>query len=187
MMRPNNKQTAAAAAQRARFARVRLLIEEIDRITEDGELRSSSVANKASFLTVAAGVVVAASAAQLWTAFPVGGVIALGLACLGLLCAAVALRPARRFGLVAQRLADRYLDSIKTALDIKASLVRQKADVITGRAVVSHLRRPARLPLDMACSSLRRNHDETNSPNYRSGLLQVWLTRSFRPRVRPVG
>lgn len=123
----------ATAARRLKFDRVRLLNEEMDRLTVDVDQRAASVANKASFLAVAAGVIIAASVAQLWTVLPWIGVIALGFACVGLLCATVALRPGRRIGLVAQRLADAYLDSELSAASVEVQLVRRKADVISAR------------------------------------------------------
>ncbi|MFK4483293.1 hypothetical protein [Curtobacterium sp. AB7] len=121
------------AARRRQFDRVRLLNEEMDRLTIDVDQRAASVSSKASFLAVAAGVIIGASVAQLWTVLPWIGVLALGFACVGLLCATVALRPGRRIGLVAQRLADLYLDSELYAAAIETQLVRQKADVISAR------------------------------------------------------
>ncbi|MDD1386777.1 hypothetical protein [Curtobacterium poinsettiae] len=127
------EQDVAAAARRRKFDRVRLLNEEMDRLTADVDQRVASVLNKASFLAVAAGVIIAASVAQLWTVLPWIGVLALGFACVGLLCATVALRPGRRVGLVAQRLADLYLDSELYASTIERQLVRQKANIISAR------------------------------------------------------
>lgn len=121
--------------QRARFARVRLLNEEVDRLTLDLEQHAAGVANKASFLAVSAGVLIAASVGQVWTVFPAGGLLTLALACVGLLSAAVALRPAKRVGLIAQRLADRYLDTSMASMEIEAILVREKADNISTREV----------------------------------------------------
>jgi len=129
----NRRDQAATDARRRKFDRVRLLNEEVDRLTVDVEQRAASVSNKASFLAVAAGVIIAAAVAQLWTVLPWIGVLALGFSCLGLLCATVALRPGRRIGLVAQRLADAYLDSELSASEIELLLVRRKADVISAR------------------------------------------------------
>jgi hypothetical protein len=116
-----------------KFDRVRLINEELDRLTIDVGERTLSVTNKASFLAVAAGVLIAATTSQLWTRFQWFGAAGLVLACLGLLCAAVALRPARRYGILAQRLTDSYIDSTKLAQDIEAILVRTKSDAITRR------------------------------------------------------
>jgi len=129
----NRRDQAATDARRRKFDRVRLLNEEVDRLTVDVEQRAASVSNKASFLAVAAGVIIAAAVAQLWTVLPWIGVLALGFACLGLVCATVALRPGRRIGLVAQRLADAYLDSELSASEIELLLVRRKSDVISAR------------------------------------------------------
>lgn len=118
---------------RAWFARVRLLNEELDRLTTDAAERTASVTQKASFLAVSAGVLVAASTVQLWSNTPWFGVIALGLACLALACAAVAVRPGQRLGLSARRIVDRYLDSTLSAADVEAQLVHDKAAAITSR------------------------------------------------------
>lgn len=130
--------SAAGSDERVRLAkrrheRVRLLNEELDRLTADVTERTVSVTNKASFLAVSAGVLVAATTSQLWSQFLWLGAAALMLACLGLLCAAVSLRPGRRFGIVAQRLTDTYLDSTKLAQDIEVDVVRIKSDAITRR------------------------------------------------------
>lgn len=121
---------------RAQFDRVRLLNEEMDLLTSDLEHRLESVTNKASFLAVAAGVLIAASGAHLWDRLAGFGVAALALACTGLFCAAVALRPHKREGLIAQRLADHYIDSSLSVTEIEVKLVQQKADVISARELV---------------------------------------------------
>jgi hypothetical protein len=131
----SRKARAAAVAQERKFARVRLLNEELDRLTTDVDQRVASVANKGSFLAVAAGVLIAASVGQRWTVDPLGGVAALALACAGLLCATVALRPSRRAGFVAQRLADLYVDSQLSSSEVEVRLVRQKAKIIGLREV----------------------------------------------------
>jgi hypothetical protein len=112
---------------------VRLLGDEVDRLTVDVDQRSAGVANKASFLAVSAGVLLAASTSQLWAHLPWVGAIALLLACVGLSCAAVALRPGKRFGLVAQRLTDRYLDTTSSALAIEEAILREKSTIISRR------------------------------------------------------
>jgi len=122
-----------ASQARARFARVRLLSDELDKLMSDASERSESVNSRASFLAVAAGVLVAAATAQLWTQAEFVGIVALALASIGLLCAAVALRPAKRPGLIAQRLVDRYFDSRRSALEMEAEIVQDKASVISAR------------------------------------------------------
>jgi len=119
--------------QRARFARVRLLNDELDKLTTDASERTASVTNKASFLAVSAGVLVAASTVQLWTHAPWLGVVALALSCIALACAAVAMRPGSRLGIQARRLVDRYADSAMSALAVEAQLIEDKAAAITQR------------------------------------------------------
>ncbi|MGZ0069469.1 hypothetical protein [Microbacterium arborescens] len=121
------------SATRARFARVRLLNEELDKLTTDAAERTASVTNKASFLAVSAGVLVAASTAQVWETLAIFGVAALALACAALACAAVAVRPGKRAGLQARRLVDRFSDSTATALQIEAQIIEDKASVLALR------------------------------------------------------
>lgn len=121
------------ATRRAKFDRVRLLSTELDELSVDASQRASSVNNKASFLAVSAGVLVAASTSHLWTALAWLGALALALSCAALLCAAIASRPGRRRGIVAQRLVDRYLDSTLSTLSVEELIVRDKAAVIAGR------------------------------------------------------
>lgn len=128
-----SKESQQDRALRARHARVRLLNEELDRLTTDVGERSVSVTSKASFLAVSAGVLVAASTSQIWSTQAWFGIAALVFAGVAVLCAAVALRPARRLGLVAQRLTDRYLDTNKTALAIETEIVQGKSRAITSR------------------------------------------------------
>jgi len=119
--------------RRARAARVRLLNEELDRLVTDAAERTASVTNKASFLAVSAGVLVAASTVQLWAKVPTFGVVALALACVALACAAVAVRPGKRMGIEARRLVDRYADSAMNALQVETQLIEDKANVLMYR------------------------------------------------------
>ncbi len=121
---------ATADPNRRHFDRVRLLNEELDRLTADAAERTASVNNKASFLAVSAGVLVAASTVQLWTKMPGFGVAALGLACVALACAAVAVRPGKRLGIEARRLVDRYADSNLTAQQVETQIIEDKANVL---------------------------------------------------------
>lgn len=121
------------ASVRARFARVRLLNEELDKLTVDAAERTASVTNKASFLAVSAGVLVAASTAQLWEAIAAFGVAALALSCAALACAAVAVRPGKRTGIQARRLVDRFSNSASSALQIEAQIIEDKASVLSLR------------------------------------------------------
>lgn len=121
----------SSANRRADHARLGLVAGEVDRLLDDMRSRTSSIANKASFLAVSAGVVVTASTAQVWSKLVWFGVAALSLACIGLVCAAIALRPERRFGIIAQRLTDKYLDSPKSCSVIERQLTITKADSIT--------------------------------------------------------
>lgn len=124
-----------SAASKEKSRRTRLLNEELDKLVTDATGRSASVANRASFLAVAAGVLVAASTAQVWTTAGAIGICALALASLSLLCAAVAMRPGKRLGIQAQRLVDRYLDSSRTANSIEEDIVRDKANIITAQEI----------------------------------------------------
>jgi len=120
-----------ASRKKQSFRRVRLLNEELDKLVADATTRSASVANKASFLAVSTGVLVAATTGQLWMRATIVGICALALASAGLLSAAMALRPGKRSGLDAQRLVDRYLDSTRMADSIERDLVVSKADSIS--------------------------------------------------------
>lgn len=119
--------------QRARAVRLEMLNEELDRLTVDAAERTASVANRASFLAVSAGVLIAASTAQLWSSRPEFGVAALGLACISLLCATAASRPGKRPGIRAQRLVDNYANADVTAGHVLSAVVRQKADALEVR------------------------------------------------------
>lgn len=107
--------------------------EELDKLTVDAAERTASVTNKASFLAVSAGVLVAASTAQLWEALAPFGVAALALSCAALACAAVAVRPGKRIGIQARRLVDRFSDSASSALQIEAQGIEDKASVLSLR------------------------------------------------------
>ena len=121
--------------RRARFGRVRLLNEELDKLTADAADRTAGVTNKASFLAVSAGVLIAASTTQLWTTLAWFGVIALALACAALASAAVAMRPGKRLGIQARRLVDRFADSSMNALRIEALIVEDKAATLSQREI----------------------------------------------------
>ena len=118
------------AVRRAEFARLRLIHEELDRLDLDAGQRSSSVLSKASFLSVATGVIIAAATARLWDGQPVLGAIALALACFSLVCASIALRPGNRLGILPQRLVDRYLDTTKAAITVEREIVLDKSKVL---------------------------------------------------------
>lgn len=111
--------------QRARALRTELLNAEVDKLTTDAAERTASVANKASFLAVSGGVLIAASTAQLWSARSIFGVGALGIACVALFCATAASRPGKRLGLRAQRLVDTYAGADITGLQMLSSIVRR--------------------------------------------------------------
>lgn len=121
------------ARELARFKRAEVLNSELDNLTIDAAERTASVANRASFLAVSAGVLIAASAAQLWSEKPFFGVAALGLACVALLCATAASRPGKRPGIPAQRLVDTHEDSSISADQLLRSIVRMKADALEAR------------------------------------------------------
>ncbi|MFJ2543040.1 hypothetical protein [Microbacterium sp. NPDC087589] len=119
--------------QRARALRIELLNDELDKLTVDAAERTASIANRASFLAVSAGVLIAASTAQLWSARAIFGVVALGLGCIALLCATAASRPGKRLGLRAQRLVDTYADADVSGGQLLSAIVRQKADALEFR------------------------------------------------------
>lgn len=128
--RANSLEIDKQDRQRARVLRTELLNAEIDKLTTDAAERTASVANKASFLAVSGGVLIAASTAQLWSARSIFGVLALSIACVALFCATAASRPSKRLGLRAQRLVDTYAGADITGLHMLSSIVRQKADVL---------------------------------------------------------
>lgn len=68
------------AARRKAFDRLRLLTHEVDLLVEDAAERTQSIASKASFLAVSAGVLIAALTAQIWTQQTILALIALILA-----------------------------------------------------------------------------------------------------------
>ncbi|WP_092505700.1 hypothetical protein [Agrococcus jejuensis] len=119
----------AARAQK-RFDRVRLLNEELDRLSTDAATRSAGVSNKGSFLAVTAGILLTAATVQLWTQAPLYGVVSLGFACAALACAAIALRPGTRPGINARRLVDRHIDCDHLAAHVETEIVRDKATVL---------------------------------------------------------
>lgn len=133
MGKRNDAAVAAAATRKVNFDRVRLIHDDLDRLTTDAAERTASIATKASFLAVSAGVIIAALTAQVWEHFPVVGVVAMGLAVAGLLCAAVALRPGRRQGTTGRSLVDRFVDSTASVQQIEPILVREKAGHLAAR------------------------------------------------------
>lgn len=124
---------AAAVTKKTNFDRVRLIHDDLDKLTADATERTQSISTKASFLAVSAGVIIAALTAQVWTHFVAVGVVSMGLAVVGLLCAAVALRPGRRQGTTGRSLADRYIDSTHSVQQIEPILVREKSNNLTAR------------------------------------------------------
>lgn len=124
---------AAAVTKKTSFDRVRLIHDDLDKLTADATERTQSISTKASFLAVSAGVIIAALTAQVWNHFVVVGVVSMGLAVAGLLCAAVALRPGRRQGTTGRSLADRYIDSTHSVQQIEPILVREKSNHLAAR------------------------------------------------------
>jgi hypothetical protein len=133
MRKKDETASAQVVSKRVAFDRVRLIHEDLDKLAADATDRTQSIATKASFLAVSAGVVIAALTAQVWSELVVVGVISMALATVGLLCAAVALRPARRPGTSGRSLADRFLDSTASVQQIEPVLVREKANHLAGR------------------------------------------------------
>lgn len=114
---------------------MRLLNEELDKLSIDASERSSSVINKASFLAVSAGVAIGASTSQIWKQLPIFALLSLALAGLALVCAAAALRPGLRVGISAQRLTDQFIDSTQSAAAVERAIVIMKSQALTSREV----------------------------------------------------
>ncbi len=124
------EQPADDQEERKRFARIQLLHNELDHLLTDASNRQSGIYTKASFLAVSAGVLIAASTAQLWQFLPGFGVGALAFGCVALVCAAVALRPGKRIGIQGWRIVARHFDSTQTAFTVEREIVQDKGRVL---------------------------------------------------------
>lgn len=120
---------AEIARQRRLAQRVEMLTAEADRISSETSGRSARVDNKASFLAVGAGIVVAAQSAIDWALPWLAVVPSMLLALVALALAAVALRPQRRAGLSTSALVNLWLDSEQATLAIEVSILREKAQI----------------------------------------------------------
>jgi hypothetical protein len=119
---------AITASQRIK--RMQLVHHEIDLLRGDAADRRRSVDARASFLAVAAGIVITASAASQWKTTGWFAVIPLALATIALALAAIASRPERRTELSATRIFDRYLDSEQPPAAIERSVLESKVAAI---------------------------------------------------------
>ncbi|MGW9269820.1 hypothetical protein [Microbacterium sp. NPDC055599] len=127
------KPTEETRLRKQNYDRIRMVHDELDRLGVDAAERTQSMATKASFLAVSAGVIIAAVTAQVWGHLVWFGIVALSLACLALICAAVALRPGRRAGLPARRIADKYINSTSSVEMIAPALAEEKATILAAR------------------------------------------------------
>lgn len=127
---PSEENMKETSLRRRQFTRNRLLNEELDRLSVDATDRFTSVNNKASFLAVSAGVIIAASTSQLWSVAPAFSIWGLILAFIALASAAVTLRPGRTAGLNGQRVVDLYQDSSLSAAQVEESLVKSKGMIL---------------------------------------------------------
>lgn len=119
---------AITASQRIK--RMQLVHHEIDLLRGDATDRRRSVDARASFLAVAAGIVITASAASQLKTTGWFAVIPLALATIALALAAIASRPERRTELSATRIFDRYLDSEQPPAAIERSVLESKVAAI---------------------------------------------------------
>lgn len=106
-----------------------MLTAEADRIALETSARSAKVDNKASFLAVGAGIVVAAQSAIDWELSWLAVVPSMLLALVALGLAAIALRPQRRTDLSTSALVNMWLDSEQSTLAIEQSILREKARI----------------------------------------------------------
>ncbi|WP_146080082.1 hypothetical protein [Clavibacter michiganensis] len=111
-----------------RAQRVRYLADETDRLVEAGAARQQSVDTKASFLAVAAGIVIAASVSKNWRVADSIALAPLVFSMLALASAAVALRPGRRRDLTPKGITQRWLDSESTFETVESALLAQKVE-----------------------------------------------------------
>ncbi|WP_412161711.1 hypothetical protein [Curtobacterium flaccumfaciens] len=109
---------------------MQLVHNEVDLLRAGASDRRRSVDARASFLAVAAGIVITASASSQWRTAGWFAVIPLALATIALALAAIASRPERRTELSATRISDRYLDSEQSPSVIERSILESKVAAI---------------------------------------------------------
>jgi hypothetical protein len=127
----------AANARRKRSAqRVQMIHDEVNLMRADASDRARSVDSKASFLAVSAGVIIAAAASSQWTQ-PWGlAILPMSFSAIGLVFAAIALRPGTRPDVTPQILFDRWADSEKYPATVEADILKSKVAAFTKRESV---------------------------------------------------
>jgi len=128
----------AAAEEKARrlkqlALRIQLIHDETDLMRADAAERQRSVDSKASFLAIAAGVVIAASASSNWDQPWVLAVLPMLFSALGLASAAIALRPGTREGVTPQILFNRWADSEASVGTVEIDLLKSKIQAFSAR------------------------------------------------------
>jgi hypothetical protein len=125
--------TAVKEQMRLLGKRIAILGPELDRLALDADERSRSVDSKASFLSIAAGIVVASQFQNSWNLpwFVVS--VPLLFAVMAIAAAAVALLPSRRVDLRPDLIVANWLDTTSASLQIEKTLIEQKSQIAVGR------------------------------------------------------
>lgn len=113
--------------------RMQLLHHEIDLLTAASIQRQESLANKASFLTVAAGVVLTGLTAQFWQTPPEFLILSVALTLVVLGLAAAALVPRRSAVLDGPRAFERFVDSKFNRASIERNILETKVANLRSR------------------------------------------------------
>jgi hypothetical protein len=124
---------AAARSRKRASDRLDIVHEEVDRLRDDIAERRRSVNARASFLAVASGVLIAASATNASDDSNVWLLVHVALSVLGLIAAAVSTIPENRRELSAVRLGDKYIDSEKSPAMIFREILDSKILAIAGQ------------------------------------------------------
>jgi len=138
-------ETRAEQARRRKqlSLRIQLIHNETDLMRADAADRQRSVDSKASFLAVAAGVVIAASAASDWHQPWLVAILPMSFSALGLAFAAIALRPGTRDDVTPQILYDRWADSEGSVGKAELDVLKSKIRAFTAREKVIRSRAKA--------------------------------------------
>ena len=125
-----------ARRQRQLARRIQLIHNEIDLMRADAADRQRSVDSKASFLAVAAGVVIAAAASSDWHQPWLLAILPMSFSALGLAFAALALRPGTRDDITPEILYDRWVDSEKSVGTVENDVLKSKIRAFAAREKV---------------------------------------------------
>jgi hypothetical protein len=125
-----------ARRRRQLSLRIQLIHDETDRMRAEAADRQRSVDSKASFLAVAAGVVIAAAAASDWNQPWLIAILPMSFSALGLAFAAIALRPGTRDDITPQILYDRWADSEHSVGAVELDVLKKKIRAFTAREKV---------------------------------------------------